>query len=701
MEDTPNMLNFDSSLGQSDNVIPQVDENMLRFDSPKNQSSYIKVIGVGGGGSNAVNNMYVQGIQGVDFIVCNTDEKSLNNSPVPTKIVLGQLGAGNVPEVGRKAAVEHKEDILEAISHNTQMLFITAGMGGGTGTGAAPVIAELAKQIELQDETVRRILVVAVVTVPFTIEGKKRRHQAEQGIEELKKHVDSILVINNDKLRAFGNLPLTGAFKKADDVLYTAVKGIAEIITVSAYVNIDFHDVNTVMQKSGTALMGAGIGRGEDRAMVAIKDASTSVLLDDNDIRGAKSVLLYFSYSPEHEITMDEYSMVTDYITELTGDIDTDVIWGAGSDESLDDELKITLIATGFEKKVEQGTVIRLEQTSKAESVTQQPILQGEMHIVSREEPIATTLENVSQALASEQSSDDDIRIIHTSTPAQQPEQPVFTQQVRYQQQPTQQPIQQQVYTQQPPYQQSTQQPSQQPGQPNNISNGIEPNPTQGRRFNLEDSIPQSIEETIKPQNHNSFQESESFNTHYSDGINIVSRQAETSPIKSPEVTSVAPAVATAISNAAKAAAEVQPEQPTHPVDIHNFGLPPAVAESLKTEEEDIVETALLEEPIIKDQSDSTEADEEMSLLSKKVDAATNDPDKQARDRFLRIRQLNDLLHNHSDGPERVEKMSTESLTDDEIYRAPHSSQSESSNATMDKKGNFRSLNNFLFGRPD
>ena len=323
----------------------------MEFEPLRQQPAKIKVIGVGGGGGNAVNHMFRQGIRGVDFIVCNTDAKALASSPVPNKIELGKLGAGNVPERARKAALDHKDEIREAISDDTQMLFITAGMGGGTGTGAAPVIAEIAKSIEIDDEMVPRILVVAIVTMPFSFEGKRRREQAEAGIEELKKHVDAILIINNDKLRHLGNLPLNQAFSQADDVLLTAAKGIAEIITVSAYVNIDFRDVNTVMEKSGTALMGAGEGRGENRARQAIEEATTSVLLDDNDIRGAKNILLYFSYSSSHQITMDELGEVTDYLTDLTGNNETNVIWGAGDDDSLNDELRITLIATGFEQR--------------------------------------------------------------------------------------------------------------------------------------------------------------------------------------------------------------------------------------------------------------------------------------------------------------------------------------------------------------
>ena len=351
MDDSTKTINMDFS--SDNNSFNSLSGSMsMEFESVHEQPAKNKVIGVGGGGGNAVNHMYRQGIRGVDFIVCNTDAKALDSSPVPNKIVLGKLGAGNVPERAKKLALEHRDEIREAISDDTQMLFITAGMGGGTGTGAAPVIAEIAKSIELEDEMVPRILVVAIVTMPFSFEGKKRREQAMQGIEELKKHVDAILIINNDKLRDLhGDLPFTKAFAQADDVLLTAAKGIAEIITVSAYVNIDFRDVNTVMEKSGTALMGAGQAAGDDRASKAIKEATTSVLLDDNDIRGAKNILLYFSCSPNNQITMDELGEVTDFLTDLTKSSETNIIWGIGDDESLNDELRITLIATGFEQK--------------------------------------------------------------------------------------------------------------------------------------------------------------------------------------------------------------------------------------------------------------------------------------------------------------------------------------------------------------
>ena len=387
----PTQVEMQSSSMRNDSPQPAP---LFTFDSPKGQSSYIKVIGVGGGGGNAVNHMYRQGIEGVDFIVCNTDMKALTSSPVPNKIPLGDLGlgAGNKPERARKAAEAKEKDIREAISHNTQMLFITAGMGGGTGTGAAPVIAEIAKSIDLDNDENKKILVVAIVTRPFSFEGKRRREQAEAGIEELRKHVDSIIVINNDKLRAFGDLDISEAFGMADDVLLTAAKGIAEIITVTANVNIDFQDVNTVMEKSGTALMGTGCGEGDDRAIKAIEGATTSVLLDDSDIRGAKNVLLYFSYSSDHKIKMDEIGEITDYISEKTEGT-AEVIWGAGIDDNLGDQLKVTLIATGFEKANNTGTKHELpkeEITQPKEESTKVPEATDEPVIIHKEpEPIA------------------------------------------------------------------------------------------------------------------------------------------------------------------------------------------------------------------------------------------------------------------------------------------------------------------------
>ena len=339
--------------------------NGLNFEPQTEEVPYIKIIGVGGGGNNAANHMYRQGIKGVDFIVCNTDERALMQSPIPKKIKLGKsgLGAGSKPEVAENAAREKAEEIKNIISDNTKMLFITAGMGGGTGTGAAPVIAEIAKQVTIDDD-VSKILVVAIVTMPFSFEGAHRKKQAEKGIAELKKHVDSILIINNDKLREFGNMGYRQALAFADDILLVAAKGIAEIITSDAYVRIDFRDVNTVVANSGTALMGIGVAEGEDRARKAIEAATTSVLLNDNDISGAKNVLLYFSHSSQHELSMDEMGEITDYVKSRTNcnDEDSNVIWGIGCDDSLGEKLSITLIATGFEaKKIEPPVTTRTE----------------------------------------------------------------------------------------------------------------------------------------------------------------------------------------------------------------------------------------------------------------------------------------------------------------------------------------------------
>ena len=315
--------------------------DMLKFDLPKNQSSIIKVIGVGGGGSNAVTHMYNQGIKGVDFILCNTDAQALSSSPIPTKIQFGGrgLGAGSIPSVGKEAALENIDQIKELLETNTKMLFITAGMGGGTGTGGAPVLASIAREMG--------ILTVGIVTLPFAFEGRKRRMQADAGIEELRKYVDTLLIISNDRLREqYGNLKLSEAFSKADDILTTAAKGIAEIITVTGYINVDFEDVKTVMKDSGVAIMGSGLAEGEDRAMQAVEMALTSPLLNDNNIEGASNILLYIA-SGDEEISMDEVTEITDYIQEKAGST-AEIIWGNGTDPSLGNKISVTLIATGF-----------------------------------------------------------------------------------------------------------------------------------------------------------------------------------------------------------------------------------------------------------------------------------------------------------------------------------------------------------------
>lgn len=316
----------------------------LNFDLPKEKSSIIKVIGVGGGGSNAVNHMYNFGIRGVDFVVCNTDEQALFASPIPLKIQLGAdltegRGAGSIPEVGKNAAIENLEDVRTVLSQNTKMVFITAGMGGGTGTGAAPIIAQAAREMG--------ILTVGIVTMPFSFEGRKRRAQAELGLEEMRKQVDALLVISNEKLREIhGNLTMSAAFGKADDVLSIAAKSIAEIITLNGYVNTDFADVRTVMTDGGNAIMGSAMAQGEGRALRAVEEAMSSPLLDDNCIRGARHVLLYISYGSQ-ELGMDELSDITDFVQDEAGQ-SAEVIFGTGHDEALGENICVTVVATGF-----------------------------------------------------------------------------------------------------------------------------------------------------------------------------------------------------------------------------------------------------------------------------------------------------------------------------------------------------------------
>ncbi len=316
----------------------------------KEKSSIIKVIGVGGGGGNAVNHMYRQGITGVDFIICNTDAQALELSPIPNKVQLGAsltegMGAGSIPEVGKNSAIENIDDIKQMLGTNTKMLFITAGMGGGTGTGASPIIAKAAREMD--------ILTVGIFTTPFGFEGKRRKMQADAGMEELKKYVDSFLVISNDRVRQiFGNLTLGSAFAQADNILTTAAKGIAEIITLPGYINVDFKDVRTVMKDSGVSIMGSHAAEGENRALKAVEGALASPLLKDNEIEGARYILLNIS-SGNQEVTMDEVSIITDYIQEEAG-LAADLIWGNCIDENLGDKISVTIIATGFQTKDER-----------------------------------------------------------------------------------------------------------------------------------------------------------------------------------------------------------------------------------------------------------------------------------------------------------------------------------------------------------
>jgi len=321
-------------------------ETGYKFDIPKHHKSIIKVIGVGGGGSNAVNHMFNQGIKDVEFVVCNTDQQALKSSPVPNRLQIGVnltegLGAGANPEMGKNAAIESKEDIREFLGTDTRMVFITAGMGGGTGTGAAPVIAQVAKELD--------VLTVGIVTAPFSFEGKKKMKQAQEGIDALKASCDTVLVISNDKLRQiYGNLTIGNAFSQADNVLTTGAKGIAEIITVAGYVNVDFQDVRTVMHNAGAAVMGSAETKGEGRARKAAEEALASPLLDNKDIHGAQKILLSIISGDKAELQMDELTEITEFIQEQAGD-DAEVIFGHGVDPSLEESIRVTVIATGFE----------------------------------------------------------------------------------------------------------------------------------------------------------------------------------------------------------------------------------------------------------------------------------------------------------------------------------------------------------------
>ena len=328
----------------------------ISFDMPKNQSNVIKVVGVGGGGSNAINHMFQQGIKGVDFIICNTDSQALENSPIPNKIQLGVsltegLGAGANPEVGEQAAIESFEEIKNMFGANTKLVFITAGMGGGTGTGAAPIIAKMAKELD--------ILTVGIVTIPFQFEGKMRNEQAQIGVEKLRNEVDSLIVINNNKLRdVYGNLGFKAGFSKADEVLATASRGIAEVITHHYTQNIDLRDAKTVLSNSGTAIMGSANASGAQRAANAISKALDSPLLNDNKITGAKNVLLLI-VSGKEEITIDEIGEINEFIQQEAGH-GANIIMGVGDDESLDDSISVTVIATGFNAE-QQNDIVNTE----------------------------------------------------------------------------------------------------------------------------------------------------------------------------------------------------------------------------------------------------------------------------------------------------------------------------------------------------
>ncbi len=355
-------------------------DKLVNFEFPKTSSSIIKVIGIGGGGCNAVSHMCEQGITGVDYIICNTDSQALDTSIVPVKIQLGITltegrGAGNQPEMGEQAARESYEELKNVLKDNTKMLFIAAGMGGGTGTGAAPVIAGLARELD--------ILTIAVVTIPSPAEGKKRYGQAMEGIKKLGEYVDSMLVISNQRLHnIYGDLPTRQAFKMADNIITTAVKGVAEIITVHGNVNIDYADVKTVMQKSNVFIMGTGYAIGEGRAMEAVNLALESPLLDSNDIYGTKNILLNI-ISGKQEITIGEIGEIIETLQERAGQ-EAEIIWGNGYDETLDDSISVTILATGFITNPNQTLQPKVE----PEKFGLKPQLEKEEHLVEKEEDI-------------------------------------------------------------------------------------------------------------------------------------------------------------------------------------------------------------------------------------------------------------------------------------------------------------------------
>lgn len=343
--------------------------NIMNFNLPKEHSALIKVVGVGGGGSNAVNHMFDNGIRGVDFLVCNTDQQALDSSPVPTKIQLGVTltdgkGAGSIPEVGKNAAIENLDELKEIFANNTDLVFITAGMGGGTGTGAAPIIGKAAKEMG--------ILTVGIVTIPFSFEGKKRRKQAEEGLEAMRNAVDTLLVIDNDKLfEVYGKLSLREAFAKADNVLTIGARGIAEMISVGGLINVDMNDVRTVMHQSGVAIMGSATAEGDNKARRAVEMAMESPLLNDNNIKGAQNVLLNITVGSD-DVPMEDFQMIVDYIQDEAGE-EANVIWGYVTDESYGEKIGVTVIATGFqatsglviEPKREEVKKIGLDDTAK------------------------------------------------------------------------------------------------------------------------------------------------------------------------------------------------------------------------------------------------------------------------------------------------------------------------------------------------
>ena len=365
----------------------------INFDLPKNRSNVIKAIGVGGGGSNAINHMFKQGIKGVDFVICNTDAQALNNSGVPNKIQLGVnltegLGAGANPDIGKQAALESCEDIIQMLQTNTKMVFITAGMGGGTGTGAAPIIAQIAKELD--------ILTVGIVTLPFDFEGKSKMDKALKGVEELKKGCDSVITILNQRLiEIYGDLSQSMAFEKADDIIATSAKCIAEIVTIPGQINVDFEDVNTVMRNAGTSVLGSAEASGDTRAQDAVENAINSPLLNDRDINGAKKILLNIvSGGGDNELTTRELNTITQLINDATSS-NAEMIFGTATDGELDDRVRVTIIATGFE-----NNEIQIENTddSQDNNTSQTQLFEeNKVQFVKRddEDPMEEVIHNI------------------------------------------------------------------------------------------------------------------------------------------------------------------------------------------------------------------------------------------------------------------------------------------------------------------
>jgi cell division protein FtsZ len=415
-------------------VIPLSYSNIMLFDLPKDEPSIIKIIGVGGGGSNAVTHMYKQGIVGVDYAICNTDAQAMHLSPVPVKIALGASltegrGAGSKPDVGKRACLESEEEIRRFLESGTKMVFITAGMGGGTGTGAAPVIARMAQELG--------ILTVGIVTLPFTFEGRIRVTNGYDGMDELRQNVDCLVCVSNDKLRQIhGNLTISEAFSNADNILCTAAKGIAEIITVPGYVNVDFEDVNTTMRNSGVAIMGTAAVDGDNRARRAVDDALNSPLLEDGNIFGAKNILLNIT-SGTREATMDEIFEITEFVQQEAGD-SANLIWGNCYDERLGDKISVTIIATGFEASRKTAPTSAFRNTTTTSTQPERNVVHLDDEAVK---PASTTLDSITNLNVQ-----DEISIKSTD------EQPVLARQAEFEFDNIRESIDQLRRTQQDPY---------------------------------------------------------------------------------------------------------------------------------------------------------------------------------------------------------------------------------------------------------